>query len=72
MPDIAPPLQTSPDATVTFRERSLALLCSAGLGGLPQVSLPLASLHGCPLGLSMIASRGNDEMLLAIACQLSR
>ncbi len=72
VPDIAPLLQSLPDATVTFRERSLAVLCSAGLGGLPQVSMPFASLQGCPLGLSMIAARGNDEMLLEIARQLSR
>ncbi|MBL0169706.1 MAG: amidase [Gemmatimonadaceae bacterium] len=70
MPDIAPLLQSPPDATVAFRERSLALLCIAGLGGLPQVSLPLATWNGCPLGLSMIAARGNDEMLLEIARQL--
>lgn len=67
MPDIAPLLNSAPDATVAFRERSLGLLCIAGLGGLPQISLPLAMLDGCPLGLSMIASRGNDEMLLELA-----
>ncbi len=70
MPDIAPLLQSPPDTTVAFRERALGLLCIAGLGGLPQVSLPLASLHGCPLGLSLIAARGNDEMLLEVARQL--
>jgi len=71
MPDIAPLLQSPPESTVAFRERSLSLLCIAGLGGLPQVSLPLGSLHGCPLGLSLIAGRGGDEMLLDIAMQLS-
>ena len=70
MPDIAPLLQLPLDATVAFRERSLGLLCIAGLGGLPQVSLPFATLHGCPLGLSMIAARGNDEMLLEVARRL--
>jgi amidase len=70
MPDIAPLLQTPPDATVAFREQSLGLLCIAGLGGLPQVSLPFATLNGCPLGISLIAARGNDEMLLDIARQL--
>lgn len=70
MPDIAPLLQSPADQTVAFRERALGLLCIAGLGGLPQVSLPMASLHECPLGLSLIAARGNDEMLLDIACQL--
>ncbi|MEQ1693027.1 MAG: amidase [Gemmatimonas sp.] len=72
MPDIAPLLRLALNDTVAFRERALGLLCIAGLGGLPQVSLPFASLHECPLGLSMIAARGNDEMLLEIARQLER
>jgi amidase len=70
MPDIAPLRDASTAATVAFRERALGLLCIAGLGGLPQVSLPFASLNGCPLGLSLIAARGNDEMLLALAVRL--
>jgi amidase len=49
----------------------MCLLCIAGLGGLPQISLPLATLDGCPLGLSLIARRGADEMLLAIAARYS-
>lgn len=71
MPDIAPLLGASPADTVAFRERSLGLLCIAGLGGLPQISLPFATLHGCPLGLSLIAARGGDEMLLDVARRLS-
>ena len=67
MPDIAPLLRLPPQETIAFRERSLALLCIAGLGGLPQVSIPAGSLNDCPLGLSIIAARGNDEMLLEIA-----
>ena len=39
----------------------------AGLGGLPQLSLPLATLGGMPLGLSLVAGRGKDELLLAVA-----
>lgn len=70
MPDVAPLLRAAPEDTVAFRERALGLLCIAGLGGLPQVSLPLANVGGVPLGLSMIAGRGNDEMLLQIACAL--
>jgi len=70
MPDIAPLLRAAPEDTVTFRERALSVLCIAGLGGLPQVSLPWASVRGAPIGLSMIAGRGNDEMLLAIAQRL--
>lgn len=68
--DVAPKLRATSQETVTFRERALGLLCIAGLGGLPQLSLPFATLHGLPLGLSMIAARGNDEMLLEIAREL--
>ena len=67
MPDIAPFKNCSPDQTTAFRERAMGMLCISGIGRLPQVSLPLASLNGCPLGLSMVAARGNDEMLLAVA-----
>lgn len=70
VPDIAPLLRQPPSETVAFRERALAMLCIAGLGGLPQVNLPFGTLHGCPIGLSMIAARGNDEMLLDIAARL--
>lgn len=65
--DIAPLLNASATDTVVFRERALAMLCIAGLGGLPQISLPFATLNGAPLGLSLIAARGNDEMLLSVA-----
>ncbi|MEO7998747.1 MAG: amidase [Gemmatimonadaceae bacterium] len=68
--DVAPLLNASPSDTVTFRERALGLLCIAGLGGLPQLSLPFAKLNGLPIGLSMIAARGNDELLLSIATEL--
>jgi amidase len=70
VPDIAPLLKLPPAETVAFRERALALLCIAGLGGLPQVNLPFGTLNGCPIGLSMVAARGNDEMLLDIATRL--
>jgi amidase len=55
-----------------LRTRALPMLCIAGLARLPQVSLPLATLDGCPLGLSLIAARGNDTMLLDIARRVVR
>jgi amidase len=69
-PDIAPLLQLPPAETVAVRERALALLCVAGLGGLPQLSMPLALRDGCPIGLSLVAGRGGDERLLALATLL--
>jgi amidase len=71
VPDIAPLLNCAPDQTTAFRERAMGLLCISGLGRLTQVSLPLATLHGCPLGLSLVAARGNDEMLLELARKLA-
>ena len=53
-----------------LRARALPMLCIAGLARLPQVSLPLATLDGCPLGLSVIAARGNDTLLLELARKL--
>ena len=50
-----------------FRARALAMSCIAGLAGLPQVTLPAAEVEGCPVGLSLIARRGEDAMLLAAA-----
>ena len=66
------PLRNTPtdDLEVRFRHQAMCLLCISGLGGLPQVSLPLATLEGLPIGLSLIARRGGDEMLLALATTL--
>ncbi len=69
-PDIAPLLRLPPAETVAVRERALALLCVAGLGGLPQLSMPLASRDECPIGLSLVAGRGADERLLSLATRL--
>ncbi len=70
MPDIAPFKQAPPADTMIFRERAMSLLCIAGLGRLPQLSLPWARFNGCPLGISLVAARGEDEMLLALAERL--
>ena len=71
VPDIAPLLNTPAAALDDFRAKAMSLLCIAGLAGLPQVTLPLATLHGCPLGLSLLAGRGNDALLLQLARQIS-
>ncbi len=71
VPDCAPLRGLPLQETVAVRERSLALLCIAGLGGLPQLTLPLARVEGGPVGLSLIAARGNDELLLDVACRIA-
>jgi amidase len=71
VPGIALLRNAPPAETEDFRGRAMSLLCIAGLARLPQVSLPLARLDGCPLGLSLVAARGGDMMLLALAKALS-
>lgn len=67
-PRIAP-LRDSPTdkIEVEYRHQAMCLLCIAGLGGLPQVSLPLATLQTMPLGLSLVGTRRSDLTLLALA-----
>jgi len=69
-PGIAVPRNSPPEVLDDLRVRALALLCIAGLARLPQISLPLATLEGCPLGLSLIAAPGNDTLLLELAARL--
>jgi amidase len=69
--DIAPLLNTPAAELDDFRAKAMSLLCIAGLAGLPQISLPLATLKGCPLGISLAAARGNDALLLALAKRIS-
>src|SRR5439155_16891164 len=70
-PGIAPLRNTPQEEMNDFRNRALSLLCIAGLARLPQVSLPFASIDGCPLGISLIGARGNDTLLLALARELA-
>jgi amidase len=47
------------------------LTCIAGTTGTPQINLPLAEVGGLPVGLSLLAARGSDEMLIAFACEVA-
>jgi len=70
-PGIAPRCDTPVAELEAWRNRCLGLLCIAGHAGLPQVSLPMASVDGCPVGLSLLAAPGRDTMLLELARSLS-
>jgi amidase len=69
-PGPAPLVTTSSAELEEFRAQALNLLSVAGLAGLPQITLPLSSIEGCPLGLSVISGPGGDTMLLALAKRL--
>jgi len=71
MPDVAP-LRSAAESTLEdYRNRSIQLLCLAGLSGFPQLSLPLARRDGAPLGLSLLGAPGSDRGLIALAEKLS-
>ena len=70
-PRAAPPLGTPVDKIeIEYRNQAMCLLCIAGLAGLPQLSLPMATIDGLPLGLSIVGRQGTDTMLLSIAAAL--
>jgi len=70
-PSIAPPLAATGEALERFRVRTMRLTCIAGLAGLPQISIPVGTVSGCPAGLSFIGWPGADEVLLDLACRLA-
>jgi amidase len=71
-PAIAPLASTPAADLEDFRVRVMRLTCTAGLSGLPQMSLPAGTLDGCPIGLSFIGWAGGDEALLDLAVALAR
>jgi len=50
-----------------YYPRTLSLTSIAGIGRLPQVSLPIADADGVPVGLSLLARHGQDSLLLEAA-----
>ena len=71
-PAIAPLADTPAADLEDFRARVMRLTCTAGMAGLPQMSIPAGTIDGCPVGLSFIGWAGGDEALLDLACKLAR
>lgn len=70
-PAAAPLLTTRDEELEDFRTKLIALTCMAGIGGLPQVTMPLATApDGAPIGLSLIGAPGADRTLLALAAAI--
>lgn len=66
-PGVAPLRSTPQEDLEVFRNAALTMLCVAGHAGLPQLSIPLAELHGAPVGLSLVGARGMDTQLISRA-----
>ncbi|NVM91893.1 amidase [Variovorax sp. SG517] len=71
MPDIAPLRSDSEAALEDYRNRAIRMLCIAGLAGFPQLSMPLASRDGAPLGISLLGPAGSDRSLVALAQRIA-
>lgn len=69
--DIAPMIGESGETLESFRNRSIQMLCLAGLSGFPQVSLPLGQRLGAPLGLSLLGPAGSDMGLIRLAQRIA-
>jgi amidase len=64
----AAPAKSAPPAEISsFYRLALPLNAIAGHAGLPQVTIPVAQIQGCPLGLSIVSATGSDHALLAFA-----
>ncbi|HEX2480013.1 MAG TPA: amidase [Geminicoccaceae bacterium] len=61
---VAPRIDASVAEHEAVRARVIGITCIASLGGLPQVSLPLGRMAAGPVGLSLLAPRGRDALLL--------
>lgn len=60
----APYLNIQGEDNERRRSQTMQLSCIAGLSGLPQISIPVTTVQGAPIGLSIIAGKGQDIRLL--------
>ncbi|OAN44735.1 amidase [Paramagnetospirillum marisnigri] len=71
-PVTAPPLHSPRSVLWEVRSRMVALTAIAGMAGCPQITLPLCTVGGLPLGISLIGPRGGDALLLAAAKRIGK
>ncbi|MBS7788634.1 amidase [Roseococcus sp. SDR] len=58
------------DVLTPIRDQILCLCAQGGLAGHPQINIPGATVEGRPVGLSLIAARGADSLLIRTALAL--
>ena len=66
-PVIAPLINSlgSVEAVLDFYGRTMTITAFSGVGRLPEISAPLLTVEGCPVGLSFAAGHYQDEFLLS-------
>ncbi len=68
-PCVAPLLTASRAEQDAVRQATMGITAIAGFCGLPEVTLPVATIHGAPVGLSLVGGPGQDRALLALATE---
>jgi len=71
VPDIAPLKDDGGERMENYRNRSIQMLCIAGLSGFPQISMPLGHRQSAPLGLSLLGPAGSDASLVQLAQRIA-
>jgi amidase len=66
----APPTGLPLPRLTPIRDQILCLCAQGGLAGHPQVSIPGATADGRPVGLSLLAARGADALLVRTAAAM--
>ena len=69
-PAPAPPPDMPVPERVELGGRIARLTCIGGMSGCPQINLPLATVDGLPVGLSLMGARGSDETLMRFAVEV--
>lgn len=67
---VAPLLTASAADIDAIRACCFRITCIAGLGGLPQVSIPFIGKGGLPIGVSLLGPAGTDHALVTLAVSL--
>jgi amidase len=70
VPSIAPKIDVPQAEADSFRGKAMSLLSVSVLARTPQISMPLATLDGCPLGISIMGAQQTDEMLISAAQEI--
>ncbi|GAA4889987.1 amidase family protein [Ferrimonas pelagia] len=53
-----------------FYDRTMAITAFAGVGRLPEITVPIACVDGAPVGMSVAAGHYQDEFLLSAVARL--
>ena len=69
-PGPAPLLNTSSEDLVNYRNHLMGLTSIAGLGGLPQLHIPLKT-EGAAYGISLLGNQNTDLQLISVAMGLT-